>query len=197
MLSVVDALSHINQPEIKVVQATGGLGKLDSDAHAADLVRRAAQALGGKPYFIPAPGVVSSMSIRETLLADAQISDALALAEKSDIAIVGIGSPNSRSIVLDSGILTEEELKQLQDSGAVGDIVLRFFDVNGQPVHHEINERIIGLTLDHIKAIPCVIGVAGGALKFEVVRGALRNKLINVLVTDDELARRLLVDAEN
>lgn len=196
MSSVVDAMSHVNHPDIKVVQTTGGLGKLGSDTHAGDLVLRMAQTLGGKPYIIPAPGVVSNMSVRDTLLADTQISDALALAAKSDIALVGIGSPKSRSIVMDSGILTDEDLKQLQDSGAVGDIVLRYFDANGQPVHHEINERIIGLTLDHIKAIPCVIGVAGGILKFEVVQAALRNKLVNVLVTDDELATVLLTDAE-
>jgi DNA-binding transcriptional regulator LsrR (DeoR family) len=96
--------------------------------------------------------------------------------------------------VLESGILTEEELASLQALGAVGDIGLRFFDAEGQPVEHEINERIIGLDLGQIREIPRVIGVAGGEEKFEVIRAALRGGLLDVLVTDKANAVRLLAD---
>jgi DNA-binding transcriptional regulator LsrR (DeoR family) len=81
--------------------------------------------------------------------------------------------------------------------GAVGDIALRFFDAEGQPVEHQINDRIIGLDLDQIKGIPRVIGVAGGAEKFEVIRAALRGEFIDVLITDDRIAARLLEDEKS
>jgi DNA-binding transcriptional regulator LsrR (DeoR family) len=74
----------------------------------------------------------------------------------------------------------------------VGDIALRFFDAQGRAVQHEICDRIIGLDLEQIKRIPRVIGAAGGEEKIEVIRAAVRGKLINVLVTDAQNALRLL-----
>jgi DNA-binding transcriptional regulator LsrR (DeoR family) len=62
---------------------------------------------------------------------------------------------------MQAGILTEEESGRLEAQGARGDIALRLFDASGQPVEHEINDRIIGLDLEQIKRIPRVIGVAG------------------------------------
>ena len=91
-----------------------------------------------------------------------------------------------------AGYLREAEFEELQSLGAVGDIGLRFFNADGQFVEHEINQRIIGLDLGQIANIPRVIGVAGGTEKFDVIRAALRGKLINVLVTDEGNARRLL-----
>lgn len=117
------------------------------------------------------------------------------MAVQADVAVVGIGRPAPGSILMQSGIITNKELEQLQQRGAVGDIILRFFDADGQPVKHKINSRIIGLDLDQLKQIPRVIGVAGGADKLEVIRAALRGKLIDVLVTDDETTVRLLEEA--
>jgi DNA-binding transcriptional regulator LsrR (DeoR family) len=130
--------------------------------------------------------------VRDSLLADPQISDTMALSAKSDVAMVGIGVPVPDSVVMQAGAILAEEVEQLKAQGAVGDIALRFFDKDGQPIKHEINDRIIGLDLDQIQRIPRVIGVAGGAEKFEVIRAALRGRFINVLVTDDRIAARLL-----
>jgi DNA-binding transcriptional regulator LsrR (DeoR family) len=136
--------------------------------------------------------------VRDALLADPQISETLALGARADIALVGIGAITiPDSVVRQANILTQVEFEQLQAQGAVGDIALRFFDADGQAVDHEMNDRIIGLDLDQIKSIPRVIGVAGGTEKFEVIRAALRGQLINVLITDDRTAARLLEDTNS
>lgn len=192
VLAAVDALPIQNWPDLTVVQMLGGLGKPEADVHGADLTRRTAQAFRARPRLLSSPGIVNSKLVRDALLADAQIADTLALAEQAAVALVGIGKPTPGSVVLRSGILTETELKELEARGAVGDIALRFFDANGKTIEHEINSRIIGLDLDQIKKIPRVIGAAGGEEKFEAVRGALRGKLIDVLITDEKTAVRLL-----
>jgi DNA-binding transcriptional regulator LsrR (DeoR family) len=134
--------------------------------------------------------------VRDALLADPQISSTLSLAAKADVALVGIGRPIPDSAVMQAGILAQEEFEQLLTQGAVGDIALRFFDLDGRQVEHEINDRIIGLELEQIRRIPRVIGVAGGGEKYEVIRAALRGSMVNVLVTDDWTATKLIEDAE-
>jgi DNA-binding transcriptional regulator LsrR (DeoR family) len=197
LLSAVDVLPAQNWPEMKVVQMLGGLGWPEADSHGTDLTRRIAEAFGAKPRLLPAPGIVNGKMVRDALLTDPQIADTLALAAQADIALVGIGRPTAESVVMQAGILTGEEFRQLQSQGAVGDIALRFFDANGEAVQHEICDRIIGLDLDQIKSVPRVIGAAGGEAKFEVIRAALRGKLIKVLVTDDRTAVRLLEEDED
>ena len=192
LLSVVDSLPAQNWPEMKVVQMLGGLGQPEAEVYGADLVHRMAQAFGARPRLLPAPGIVATKLVRDALLADPQISSTLALAARADIALVGIGRPTPNSVVMQAGILTEEEFEQLEARGAVGDIALRFFDANGSPVEHEINDRIIGLDLEQLRGIPRVVGVAGGEEKWGVVHAALRGELLHVLITDEGTATRLL-----
>jgi DNA-binding transcriptional regulator LsrR (DeoR family) len=180
---------------MRVVQILGGLGQPEADTYGADLAHRLAQALGARPRVLAAPGIVANKLVRDTLLADAQIADTLNLGAKANVLLVGLGVPSTPgSVVQQAGILAPHELEQLTALGAVGDIALRFFDQNGQPIQHELCDRMIGLDLEQIKKIPRVIGVAGCQEKFEVIRAALRGKLINVLVTDDQMASRLLAE---
>lgn len=197
LLSVIEALSVQSWPEMKIVQMLGGLGRPESETYGADLVHRMALAFNAKPRLISAPGIVNSKLVRDALLDDHQIASTLALAAQADVALVGIGRPTPDSVVMQSGILTEGEFAELQSCGAVGDIALRFFDASGRPIQHEICDRMIGLDLDQIRKIPRVIGAAGGEAKVEVIRAALRGKLINVLVTDERTALSLLEDTTN
>jgi DNA-binding transcriptional regulator LsrR (DeoR family) len=192
LLAVVDALMNQDWPEMRVVQALGGLGRPDADVYGADLVHRMARSFGAKVRILPAPGIVASRAVRDALLSDPQIADTLALAAQADIALVGIGRPSPDSVVMQAQILTADEADELRRLGAVGDIGLRFFDANGRPVLHELDERIIGLTLDETRRLRRVIGVAGGQEKVEVIRAALRGGLIDVLVTDGRTAQMLL-----
>jgi DNA-binding transcriptional regulator LsrR (DeoR family) len=179
---------------MKVVQVMGGLGRPEAEVHGNDIVRRMAQAFGAKPRMLSAPGIVANKLVRDALLADPQISDTLALCAQADVAMVGIGVPVPDSVVMQAGTISAEEVEELKALGSVGDIALRFFDAEGHPTQHDTNDRIIGLDLFQIQGIPRVIGVAGGAEKFEVIRAALRGRFINVLVTDDRIAARLLED---
>jgi DNA-binding transcriptional regulator LsrR (DeoR family) len=192
LLSVVDALPAQNWPEMRVVQMLGGLGRPEADVYGADLARRTAEAFGARLRILPAPGIVASRMVRDALLADPQISGTLELAAQADVALVGIGQPSPGSVVMQAGILDEADLARLHEQGAVGDIALRFFDAEGRAVDHETNERIIGPTLDEIRGMRRVIGVAGGREKHEVIRAALRGALVDVLVTDYATAECLL-----
>ena len=189
---VIEALPVMNWPELTVVQLLGGLGRPEAEVHGTDLARRMAQAFNAKLRLIPAPGIVSSKLVRDALMQDLQISDTLALAQRADVALLGIGVPRQGSVVAQSTILSEKEIAELIDDGAVGDIALRFLRRDGSQVRHEINDRTIGLDLEQMKRIPRRIGVAGGQGKLDVIRGALLGGYVNVLITDDVTAMALL-----
>ena len=89
---------------------------------------------------------------------------------------------------------TRQRIVEMLVAGALcaGDIAGRFFDRDGKLIEHEINHRVIGLTLDQIAAIPIRVVVAAGPPKVEPLVVAMRRGLLNVLVTDASTATALL-----
>jgi len=195
ILAMVDALPFQSWPDVTIVQMMGGLGPVDKEEHSYKLAMRVARKFNAGLHLLQAPGVVSTRTTARALKSDRQIADTLALAAKADIAIVGLGLLSPDTLLLREGtILAPREVDTLKDAQAVGDIALRYFDADGVPINLDINERTIGLTLEQIKKIPCVMGIAGGEVKFEVIRAALRGRILDVLVTDDATAQALLAE---
>jgi deoxyribonucleoside regulator len=56
----------------------------------------------------------------------------------------------------------------------------------------DINRRIVGISLDTLLRIETVIGVAGSSRKGAAILGALRGGYVNVLITDDQAAKKVL-----
>jgi len=192
LLAVVNAMPAANLPNIRVVQILGGLGELEAPVHGVELCRRMAQALGAHPRFLHTPGIVQRKVVRDALVSDPQIQDTLQLATQAQVAVLGIGVFKEDSTLLRSNILTEEEIADLRAKGAVGDMALQFFNAKGHRVKSKVDSRIVSTSLDEIKKIPRVIGVAGGADKFEVIRAVLLGGLVDVIVTDQFTAQRLI-----
>ena len=189
---MVAALEPKNFPNVRIVQMTGGIGKPESESHATELCHKMAHTLSCKLALLPAPGVVHSKQTRDVYLMDEHVRTAINLLPNITLAFVGIGSLNSYSISMrDETILTRTDLDEVIANGAVGDIALRFIDGKGQAVQSELNKRIIGINLDHLRQIPRVVGVAGGANKIDPIRAALCGKLIDVLITDQVTAEVL------
>jgi len=109
------------------------------------------------------------------------------------LALVGIGALEPSSLLQSSGnIVDEDALAVLGERGAVGDICLRFYDADGRRVESDVDRRVIGVTLEQLRGADRCVGIAGGARKFEAIRGALLGRWINVLITDLVTAERLL-----
>ena len=85
---------------------------------------------------------------------------------------------------------TEEA--ELRGLGAVGDILLRYFDRNGELVSSDMNGRVIGIPLGTFLRIPTRVAAAGGRRKVAAIEGALRGGWINVLITDFSTAQAVL-----
>jgi DNA-binding transcriptional regulator LsrR (DeoR family) len=194
LLGMVEAL-HPSQrwKTTRVVQILGGVGNPNAEVHAAQLTRRLADLLGGVATLLPAPGVVGSSKARQVLMNDRFVREVFASFPSITLALVGIGATEpSRALASSGNVFSSQELKRLSARGAVGDICLRFFDYEGNPVVTDLNERVISIELEQLRKIKRVVAVAGGRRKVAAIRGALMGKLINVLITDLTTAGQLL-----
>lgn len=194
LLRMVDAIAPLKRVQAsKVVQILGGIGSPSVQSHAQHLVVRMAQLTGATAQFLPAPGVAGSAESREILLQDPFVRETLGCFSTLSLALVGIGSMTPSRMLANSGnAFTRAELDLLAAQGAVGDMGLRFFDAAGAPVVTPLNERVIGISLDELKAARRVVAVAGGPDKTAAILGALAGGYIDVLITDYLTAERLV-----
>jgi len=191
--STVRALRPERHIPITVVQMVGAVGEGDPLMDGTDLARLLANACGGEYRYLHAPLIVEDARAREALLQEPRIRDTLRLAGQADVALVGIGAPTPEVYsLLRAGYVDREALARLRAQGVVGDICARHYDAQGRVMDIELNHRIVGLELEALHGIGQVIGVAGGEAKAEAILGALRGGHVNVLVTDDAAARKVL-----
>ncbi len=195
LLNMVNALSIDNFPKLQIVQMLGGLGEPEAGYHGADLTRRMAEKFLTKPRLIHAPGIVRSKELCKELINDIQVRSTLQLAARADIAMVGLGLFGPGSFIFKSDlILSKEDQLLLKSRKVIGDISLRFFNEQGQYIPTEIDDRIVGISIDQIQKIPRIIGVAGGESKYPAIKAALDGKLIHVLITDMRTAEKLAIN---
>ena len=90
------------------------------------------------------------------------------------------------------GYLNAGDARELRERGVVGDILGQFFDARGQVVELPIHDRRIGIDVADLRNIPKVVGVAGGTHKAEAILGALHGGFLDVLITNELAAMRLL-----
>ncbi|HEY5783949.1 MAG TPA: sugar-binding transcriptional regulator [Microlunatus sp.] len=194
LLSVADRLAPLRTSGAdQVVQLVGGLGVASAQAQANRLLSELATLVGAAPTFVPAPGLVGDHLVRESLLGDPAMQTVAADWDNLTMALVGIGSLQPSQLLRASGnAIAADDQSTLLELGAVGDVCNRYFDIDGQLVHSDLDSRVIGIDPDIFRAIPRRIGLAGGARKHDAVRAALTGKWVNVLVTDLSTARALL-----
>jgi deoxyribonucleoside regulator len=162
-----------------------------------NITSRMAEIVGGKAEFFYAPTFVSRPELKQDLTAEPSIKRALARARKCEYVLQSVGTVDKNSLVYLHDQISEIELEELKNLGAVGDALGHYYDEHGQEVEAEINQLVIGLDLEDIKKIEWSVLIAGGAEKIPAVRGALRNHLFNVLITDHQTATTLCAESEH
>ncbi len=193
LLSMVDAMQQLkNLKETKVVQILGGIGNPAAETHASHLIKRLASLVNGEAIFLPAPAVIPPGSKPENYVSDEFVKRALNMFDEVNVVLAGIGTLEPSQLLANSGnIFAEDELVELKERGAIGDICLHFFDVNGQPIETSLNKRVMSMSLQKIKNVERTIGVAGGERKVKAIRASLKGKFVNVLITDRFTAQKL------
>jgi DNA-binding transcriptional regulator LsrR (DeoR family) len=180
--------------DVEVLPLVGGLSAVDSAISGEEIVRTLAEQLGGRFQRLLAPAVVTSKAGRDVLLAEPAIQSTLNAARRTQLALVGIGGVGhgSSAALLSAMNLSQDERVSFDAAKPVGDVCARYFDAYGHPVTGPVDDRVLAVSLTELASIPTVAGVAVGHEKVGGVLGALRAKVLDVLLCDTSLARALL-----
>jgi len=196
--AVVQALETRRSYDVKVVPCIGAVqGRVTTDVN--HLATQLAARLGGEAYQLHAPAFVDTEKQREMLLSMGPIKEILDIARQATIALLGVGTVDYQtSRFVQFTALSAEDMKWIAEScGGVGEIAARIYDIKGQPCAKEYANRTVGLSLQELRNIPFVVGVAAAAVKTRPIYGALRGGYLDALITDEAAARGVLELSEH
>jgi DNA-binding transcriptional regulator LsrR (DeoR family) len=153
---------------------------------------RLAQRLGARCLNLHAPAIVSraalAAELREEPILKAQL-DQLRTVNKL-LFSVGTATPESHIVL--SGLATAADLDWYVRHGAVGVICGRFIDDVGQPLPGPMEDRMIGVPLQHLMGLDMGILITPGLDKVAATRAAIRGGYVTHLVTGTTAAAALL-----
>jgi len=193
LLATVDAM-HPRSVQVaeRVVQLLGGVGNSTVQTQASRLTGRLAQLTRAEAGYLMAPGLLASGEMRQVLVTEPNIASVLDAYQGLTMALVGVGSLEPSPLLRESGnALAVDDQERLRALGAVGDVCTRFFDAEGRPIVSDLDERVLGIDPDTLRAIPRRVGVAGGVRKWGAIRAALVGGWLSVLITDLHTAQWL------
>jgi deoxyribonucleoside regulator len=151
-----------------------------------------AQKLAGQCINLHVPLILSGKTLRDALCNKAVVKaqlDALATCNKT---VLACGTCDAEAHVVRSGILSADEMAAYRDKGAEGVICARMIDAQGNPVVAEVEERMIGVTLQQMKGKDMALLVAAGAGRARSARAALVGGFVTHLATGTRIAEELL-----
>ncbi|WP_159544759.1 sugar-binding transcriptional regulator [Streptococcus halichoeri] len=189
----IDMIDPKMMKHVEVYPLAGGPSHINISYHVNTLVYRLAKIFQGKSDFINAMVVQENKAIRDGIVDSKYFANVKNSWNHIDVALVGIGgTPQSgiESQWLD--LLNKQDVNMLKAEAAVGEMCCRFFNKDGQLVANDLQERIIGITLEQLIQVPKTIALATGTMKAEAILAALKTKAINYLVTDCATIHRIL-----
>lgn len=195
LAAVVRRLDPGTVEALHVAPLAGGLAEGRPGIQGHELVRQITELYPhSRATYLHAPSIVDSAAICDAFHADRSVQAALAIAARSEVALVGIGEMASKATLFKASHVLSADREVLLAQGAVGSMNARFYDAQGNPVGY-LDRRTVALSWSELAAIPTVVAVAAGEGKIDAIWGAARTGCIDVLVTDERTAAALVAQS--
>ncbi|HWS51485.1 MAG TPA: sugar-binding transcriptional regulator [Microbacterium sp.] len=192
LTAVAEALPDGWANGVTVVQLNGGVSLNRRSGGAASLAATIAQRAAGQVALLPSPAILERVETKKAIEADRTVAAILEQAADAQAYLFSAGPADGTSAHVENGYLTAAEVEELARRGAVGDVVGRYIDAEGNVVDPQLDARTVGVSLERLRTAPRAIFVTAGAAKHDIARTVVTSGLCSVLVTDETTARALL-----
>lgn len=191
LYSSLQTLSPREFSNLDVVSLLGGI--VDAKRfNPAEFAWQFANTVGADCYLLAAPAVVDSEQTRNALIDRCGLDLVMKRSEKMDMALLSVGTMSEQATSFRFGFFSKEERQALIAKGAVGDMLYNFFDKNGKIIDHAINRRVMSMPIENIKKVGKRVLISGGNDKVAALLGGIKLVNANVIITNEETARRLV-----
>lgn len=177
---------------VSAVQMIGGLNVANDNLQADEIARTIGKKLGGGSHILYAPALVDNMDVKDAFMSDMNIKETFNKMESCNIILAGIGELKEDTYLIRDEDVNESYKRYFLSKDAVGDIGFRWYNLDGQPVENEYENKTIGYNVLENKNDALVIGIAGGERKYQAILGALRGGYLDILITDTHTAKNLI-----
>ena len=165
-------------PRCTVVQLNGVLSEFAEGGGSVETVRRAASLAGGPAYPVYAPLILPDAATAATLRADPGIAAAFAHYDRLTTAVVAIGGWDERNSTVYQA-LDPDSRARYEGLGVRAEVSAQLIDAEGEPVHCDLDERVISIRAEQLRKVPEVVAVAGAGdeNKARAIGAALKSGL--------------------
>jgi DNA-binding transcriptional regulator LsrR (DeoR family) len=191
LAACVEYLPRTASNNTRFVSLLGGLTrKFSANPH--DVIHRLAERTGAEAYVMPVPFFANTVEDRDVLFSQRGVREVFELAKSADLLMVGIGTAEREASLVATGMIEMSEIEDIQQSGAMGELLGHFFDAKGRPIETALSNRTFTLGREDLRDRRTV-AVAGGRIKARAIRAVLESGLLNGLITDERTAQALAV----
>lgn len=188
--AMVEQIPTMEQPQHKIISIIGNMSHCGR-AGRYEVVMHLSDRVGSQAYPVPTPVVATSVEERQLLQTQRSFLTVKDLAEQAKATFVGISQIAWNAPLHQDGFINDQEVAELIELGAVGEIGGWAYDRQGVVLQQGTNTRVASVPLQQ-PAQRLMIGVAGGETKAEAIMAAMRGQLITGLITDETAAQAIL-----
>lgn len=191
---LADCLEPRPIEDLTVVQLVGSMATpygFSADVCSSNVARK----LSARCVNLHVPAILSEARIARLLREEALIAAQFEEVNAFNKTLFAVGSCAEDSHVVSAGVATKQELAWYLGQGAAGVLCGRFIDRGGAPIRGPLDDRMMGVDLDRLRAPEAGILVSAGADRVGAALAAIRGGYVTHLVTRQADAEAMLATA--
>jgi DNA-binding transcriptional regulator LsrR (DeoR family) len=190
MRETANRLPLMNRPQHKCISLMGNLTRYGWASHY-DVVMRLAERISAQCYPVPMPVVTNTVEEWAFIQNQLAYKSILSLIDEATVLMMGMGYIDWQAPLHLDGHITDLELGEVMQAGAVGELLGHSFTAQGKFLAGGYHKRLTSYNLP-VPAKRTTMIVQTGSIRAAAIRAALNGRLANSLITDEQTARLLL-----
>ena len=184
-------LRPCDRPELKIVTMLGALPQ-SSEHNSIEIIGKIGRMLGAERYYMTGPIYADTPEARYVMAAQHYFASIQELILSADMACFAVGDMSPASLLIRHALPHGIRAQELIAAGAVGDLLGTFINIDGTAIDHPINRQLLSPGLAAMRDMRSLVLASGGPAKVDVIAGALRSGIVDVLVCDEATIRSVL-----